>query len=219
MRTQASAILTAMLTALTPGHASAFSALDVLTLCHATHAEPGFVRDKLKTLGWQDITTSTTADVVDVLTLATLATMTFETRTSHSPSNWKKDWANAEKFLNIFLAPRGADRMAILREPETSSVILLNWDDGSARGQTCLLAVPEAATKPQSYHPKLQEPDGGNAFYTIAESSDPLTSRINGSSRAVSVDMQVVQTALGRPLDVVAVFSTRTSYPANAVLP
>lgn len=219
MRAHVRLILTACLVALLPAKVSAFSAQDVLTVCLATHADPGFVRDKLRSLGWTGVDPNVENDVANTLTLATLASWFSFQRRSFSPDNWKQSWEVAQRIIHLYLDHLDENSAVVLREPGTKSLILVSWRGGSARDMQCLLAVTEAATKPQSYHPRLQDPDGGDAFYSILESSELATSRINGSSVSVSVDRDVVKSALGIDVDVVAVFQTRASYPASAVTP
>jgi hypothetical protein len=202
-----------------PDTASAFSAEDVLTYCLATHAEQGFVRDKLRALEWTDVDPEATESVAETLALAMLATRNFATRTSHSPSDWQEEWAREQVRAGRYLERLDENNTVVLIEPNTSSLIMVNWTDGPALRMMCLLAVTEAATKPQTYHPRLMRPNGGEAFYTIAEASDLSTSHINGTSLSVSVQQAVVEAALGIETEIVAVFETMTSYPTSAVRP
>lgn|GEM_PF-4101505 len=202
-----------------PGPAAAFSAQDVLTYCQATHADPGFVSDKLRASGWVDIDPLETEAAAEKLALAMLATSNLDTRTSVSPSDWQGDWAIAKANAAEILTKLGEENTAFLVDPETSSLIRITWTDGRAISVRCRLIVTEAATKPQSYHPRLQQPSADNAFYTILEGNDVSTSRISVLSLSVSVARSVVEKELGLQTDVVAVFETVSSYPASAVLP
>ena len=202
-----------------PGAASAFSAQDILTYCQSTHANPTFVRDKLRALGWKDIDPAKTELAAQTLALTQLATWNFSTRASYSPSDWAGDWAIAKQNANRQLESLDEDQTVLLIEPTTSSQILITWTDGAAIRIGCTLAVTDAATKSQSYHPKLQRPDAGDAFYAILESSDRATTRVLGGSASVAIAPVVVETTLGITTDVVAVFDTWTRYPASAVRP
>lgn len=202
-----------------PSAASAFSAQDVLTYCQSTHADPSFVRDKLRALGWTDIVPAETKAAAETLALAQLATWNFGTRTSYSPSDWGGDWAIAQENADRYLTSLDEDKVALLIEPKTSSLILIAWTDGPAIRIGCTLAVTEAATNSQSYHPRLQRPNAGDAFYAILEGSDRSTTRVIGGSASVSIAPAVVETELGITTDVVAVFDTWTTYPASAVRP
>jgi hypothetical protein len=110
-------------------------------------------------------------------------------------------------------------RSVFLIEPKTSSVILVSWTDGLAIRMHCILAVTETAAKASYYNPKLQKPGAGEAFYTLLEGNDIPTSRIGVLSQSVSVSRPIVEKELGLKTDIVAVFVTRTSYPASAVRP
>ena len=202
-----------------PGAAAAFSAQDVLTYCQATHADPGFLHDKLRSSGWTDVNPADPGPVAETLALSILATWSVRTRTSVSPSDWQGDWATAQQNASRYLTGLGDRSSALLLDPETSSLILATWTDGPAIRMHCLLAVTEAATKSQSYHPRLQQPDDGNAFYVILEGSDVATSRISTLSLSVSLARSVVEGELGLKTDVVSVFQTMPSYPASAVRP
>jgi hypothetical protein len=207
------------LSVLLPGTAAAFSAQDVLTYCQATHADTGFVRDKLRAAGWQDVGPAEAELAGTSLRLAMLATWNFSTRESYSPSDWQADWATAQANVSRYTAKLDEDSSVLLIEPKTSSVILVSWIDGATIRMHCVLAVTEAAAKSQSYHPRLQQPSAGEAFYATLEGSDVPTSRISAISQSVSVSRTVVEKELGLKTDIVAVFETRTSYPASAVRP
>jgi hypothetical protein len=202
-----------------PSTATAFSAQDVLTYCQSTHADPTFVRDKLRSSGWADIDPAATKAVAETLALTQLATRNFTTRDSYSPSDWVGDWAVAQENADRYLTSLDEDQIALLIEPKTSSLILIAWTDGPAIRISCTLAVTDAATKSQSYHPRLQRPDAGDAFYSILESSDRSTTRVLGGSASVAISPAIVKTELGITTDVVAVFDTWTTYPASAVRP
>jgi hypothetical protein len=207
------------LAALLPGSASAFSAQDVLTYCQATHADPGFVRDKLRSAGWKDVEPAEAESAAISLRLAMLATWNFSTRESYSPSDWQADWATAQVNVDRYMAKLDEESSVLLIDPKTSSVILVSWTDGPAIRMHCILAVTEAATKSQSYNPRLQQPAASKGFYATLEGSDVPTSRISAISQSVSVSRPVVENELGIKTDIVAVFETRTSYPSSAVRP
>jgi hypothetical protein len=202
-----------------PSAATAFSAQDVLTYCQSTHADPNFVRDKLRALGWTDTDPAKTDAAAETLALTQLATWNFGTRASYSPSDWAGDWAIAQKNADRYLAKLDEDSTVLLIEPKTSSLILIAWSDGAAIRMHCTLAVTEAATRSQSFHPRLQRPNAGDAFYAILEGSNRSTTRVIGGSASVSIAPAVVETELGITTDVVAVFDTWTTYPASAVRP
>ena len=202
-----------------PSVATAFSAQDVLTYCQSTHADPTFVRDKLRSLGWTDIDPTESKAAAETLALTQLATWNFSTRASYSPSDWAGDWSIAQENADRYLTSLNEDKTVLLIEPKTSSLILVAWTDGSAIRMGCTLAVTEAATKSQSFHPKLQRPKAGDAFYAILEGSNRSTTRVIGQSASVAVDPAVMKTELGITTDVVAVFDTWITYPVSAVRP
>lgn len=202
-----------------PNAASAFSAQDVLTYCQSTHADPTFVRDKLRAQGWRDIDPAETKAAAETLALTQLATWNFGTRASYSPSDWAGDWAIAQKNADRYLASLGEDKAVLLTDPKTSSLILIAWTDGPAIRMQCTLAVTMAAAKSQSFHPRLQRPNADDAFYAILEGSNRSTTRVLGQSASVSIAPAIVETELGIKTDVVGVFDTWMTYPASAVRP
>lgn len=202
-----------------PGTVLAFSAQDVLTLCLANHADPGSLRDKLRSSGWKDITPTADNNVADTLTLATLATWLPNNRKSFSSENWKQDWTNAQGVTDLMLNALGENSSLTFIDPETKSLLLISWRDGFARDVRCVLAVTEAATKSKSYHPRLQEPDTGDAFYSLFESSDNSSIGTQRATFSVSVDKDLVKQAIGIDLDVAAVFRTVSIYPLSVVSP
>lgn len=219
MRAAFATTLATCLAALLPGSAAAFSAQDVLTYCQATHADPAFVRDKLRATGWIDVDPAKPETAATSFSLALLAIWNFSTRESYSPSDWQSDWAAAQESAGRYMAKLDEDKSVLLIEPKTASVILVSWTDGPAITMHCVLGVTEAAAKSSSYHPRLQRPDAGYAFYALLEGNDMPTSRISVLAQSVSVSRPIVEEALGLKTDIVAVFETRTLYPAFAVRP
>jgi hypothetical protein len=104
-------------------------------------------------------------------------------------------------------------------DPETKSLVMISWRDGFARDVRCVLAVTEAATKSQSYQPALQEPDSGDAFYSLFESSENSANRTMSATFSVSVDKNLVKEAIGIDLDLVAAFRTVSIYPVSVAAP
>jgi hypothetical protein len=212
----------AAMSAATPVAARSFSAQDVLTYCLATHADPLFVKDKLLSFGWIEVGPERADYIEQTIALAWTATRQPVSRTSYNPTDWSESWNSATKLAKSLLARPNESNSAILNsaillDPESSSVIWITWSDGTAININCLLAVTEVATKTQTYHPRLPQPNGSDAFYTVLEGNHLSASRALNSAMLVSVEPRVVEAAIPIETDIVAVFKTYNTYPSSAV--
>ena len=211
--------LVAVVYSVEPGRASDFSAQDILTYCLANHADPAFVRDKLRSRGWENISPEMNAGVATKLAVGLIALDHSSQRGSFSPLDWAKSWDWAQKYADWQISNLDENRSVILIEPDSLSVIKIDWTNKTAIDIDCVLVVTEAATKSQSYHPRIPPASGYDAFYWQLERDNFSVSRAHSGAVLVSVTHAVVEAALGIKTDVAAVFQTDNSYPASAVRP
>jgi hypothetical protein len=199
--------------------ASTFSAQDILTYCQATHADPTFVRDKLRNLGWADSDPGQITETTSLVALGMVATTGSSSGASFNPTDWTESWAWGEEAASAILGKLDEQSSVVLTHPETGSLIWIDWADKSSINISCLLIVTKAATASQTYHPKLPAPNVGDAFLSSIEGGLSPTTRIRTSMVVASINPTVVQVETGFASDAVAAFYSLNKFPASAVRP
>ena len=204
-----------------PVSARTLSAQDVLTVCMTTPKDPKDVLVYFYANGWADVADADKASLKETVALIFSAT---------NPRVYPRDpiqkqleaqlkfWPRAQTVAASVLGPTPKTPVAILKHI-TGAILLFKFEADAMILTQCFLGVPEAATKPQEFSPKLAAPSPPALFEGKLESAHLTTTRTRMLAQTVSVDPVAVERNFGIKTDITAVYYGSIQYPAWAVNP
>ena len=204
-----------------PVSARTLSAQDVLTVCLTTPKDPKDLLAYFYANGWADVAETDKAMLKESVALIFSATL--GSGYPNDPIKKKSDtqlkfWPRAQTMAANILGPAPKNPVVVLKH-DTGAILLITSKANAMILNQCFLGVPEAATKPQEFSPKLAAPSPPALFEGKFESTDFTTTRTRILAQTVSVDPVAVERNFGIKTDITAVYYGSIQYPAWAVSP
>ena len=204
-----------------PVSARTLSAQDVLTVCLTTPKDPKDLLGYFYANGWADVAESDKATPKESVALIFSATNPrvyssdpLQKQLETQMKFWPRAQIAAANVLGSALKPS-----YVVLKHHTGAILLVKFEADAMILISCFLAVPEAATKPQGFSPKLAAPSPPALFEGKLESAHLKTTRTRMLAQTVSVDPVAVQRNFGIKTDITAVYYGSIQYPAWAVTP